>query len=229
MKKKMYRDEKTKEWRYEESQLSSSTELAARKTNQPAVRQQDFALQAREALQFNSEQSAIGAKVQGWGFRSKTKTMTRNLEAGTEVANKQREFIEASMELEKAKDSAANLFEQTERERLENDVKIEKLQTQKLKQKKKQAELSKSIHQAITNEEADGGANSQPTTIEDLVDEQVQSATAKLEAKAKVMEFYIGLRGRMGKKMREEYPDRTDEEIDDMLDRLLVESDFMPE
>jgi len=228
-----YWDAEAQEWRYRDSRSTTIVPVGGNQASSLADGNQSFSLEAIQATQYDAEQSALDAMVGGRKFRSKVKTLNKNLTAATEVANNQAGLVRAVMNLEKAKIDAQKGYEEEEIDRLDEILRHEKLRTDLMDEKKKQAELTKQIRELTTRPDNQISREKRGHSEQDLAEQEKRRIMAELDRKVDILEYTVGIRVRLEKKVRQSYSDRTEEEIialvDILVDRLLVETNVMPE
>ena len=200
---------------------SSQTVSLAVQQNAPLVGAGNASLEATQALQYDNEKSFLATKREGLLFRSKVKTVDKNLKRAIEVANHQRELVQVAISLKQSEIEHEKLFEQNENDSLQTELERQELETKIAEEKQKQVKIQKDIRELEWEKEK----LSPKEMFERVQEEQL----LKIYSKAEILKRTMIKKMEVKQEVRKAFPDMGEEEVEDFVHRQFVESGLIPD
>ena len=214
----LYWDKEAQVFRYKEpaskSPVLSKQEVATDSQNSPVISTGDTSLDATRALLYDKNESVLDTTLKGWRFRQKAKTLDKNLQKALAVFHQRRELMEAHRQ---ASEKDGLRF-------LETDLKQQELETKIAKEKLEQAQALNEI-KTLEQEEVE----KPKLSYKEQMKLEKERATAEMETEIEMIKLVFKAKGELEQVVREAYPRLSDEEVEDMVDRKLVEVGLKPD
>ena len=200
---------------------SSQTVSLAVQQNAPLVGAGNASLEATQALQYDNDKSFLATKREGLLFRSKVKTVDKNLKSAIEVANRQRELVQVAISLKQSEIEHEKLFEQNENDILQEELGRQELETKIIEERRKQTEIQKDIKELEREE--------RKPSPKEMVERAQEEQLLKIDAKAEILKRTMVKKMEAKQEVRKAFPDMGEEEVEDFVHRQFVEGGLIPD
>lgn len=156
-------------------------------------------------------------------FRSKVKTVNKNLKRAIEVANHQRELAQVAISLKQLEIEHKKLFEQDENENdaLQAELERQELETKIAEEKQKQVKIQKGIRELEWKEKK--------LSPKEMFERAQEEQLLKIDAKAEILKRTMIKKMEVKQEVKKAFPDMSEEDVEDFVHRQFVESGLIPD